>query len=84
MVLRYGCWLRGRTADCTSRPASRTNVVTGPARTIEELWYVLEGGGEIWRQRAGEPALSTQCVPVIPFAFPWIPDFSFEPRRIAT
>jgi len=23
-------------------------------RTVEELWYVLEGQGEIWRERAGE------------------------------
>jgi mannose-6-phosphate isomerase-like protein (cupin superfamily) len=22
---------------------------------VEELWYVLEGSGEIWRGRAGEP-----------------------------
>lgn len=35
-------------------PAGRTS---SPVRhrTVEELWYVLEGGGEVWRERAGEP-----------------------------
>lgn len=24
-------------------------------RTVEELWYVLDGSGEVWRERSGEP-----------------------------
>jgi mannose-6-phosphate isomerase-like protein (cupin superfamily) len=45
--------MHGGLAHCVL-PAGRTS---SPVRhrTVEELWYVLEGGGEVWRQRAGEP-----------------------------
>ncbi len=44
---------RGGFAHCVL-PAGRTS---SPVRhrTVEELWYVLEGAGEVWRGREGEP-----------------------------
>ena len=36
-------------------PAGCTSVAVRH-RTVEELWYVLEGAGDIWRERDGEPA----------------------------
>jgi mannose-6-phosphate isomerase-like protein (cupin superfamily) len=43
---------RGSLAHCVL-PAGR---VSAPVqhRTVEELWYVLEGAGEVWRGRDGE------------------------------
>ena len=36
-------------------PAGKTSSAVRH-RTVEELWYVLEGTGQIWRAREGEPS----------------------------
>jgi mannose-6-phosphate isomerase-like protein (cupin superfamily) len=36
-------------------PAGKTSSPVAH-RTVEELWYVLEGAGQIWRRREPEPA----------------------------
>lgn len=43
----------GGLAHCVL-PAGKTSTAV-QHRTVEELWYVLEGAGEVWRGREGEP-----------------------------
>lgn len=43
----------GGLAHCTLPAGATSSPVRH--RTVEELWYVLEGSGEIWRGREGEP-----------------------------
>ena len=35
-------------------------------RTVEEVWYVLEGAGEVWRCPPDTPVSSVAAVPVAP------------------
>lgn len=35
-------------------------------RTVEEIWYVMEGRGQVWRCPPGAPAESVPPVPVTP------------------
>ena len=35
-------------------------------RTVEEVWYVVEGSGAVWRCPPGVPALSVAPTPVAP------------------
>ncbi len=44
----------GGLAHCVLPAGATTKAVRH--RTVEELWYVLDGEGEVWRQRDGEPA----------------------------
>jgi mannose-6-phosphate isomerase-like protein (cupin superfamily) len=43
---------RGGFAHCVLSAGRTSSPVRH--RTVEELWYVLEGSGEVWRQRTGE------------------------------
>lgn len=49
---------RGSFVHCTLPPGGVSKAVRH--RTIEEIWYVLSGEGEVWRALNGEEA----CVPV--------------------
>lgn len=42
---------RGSMAHCTLPPGQVSLAVRH--RTVEELWYCLEGRGEVWRSRDG-------------------------------
>lgn len=42
----------GGLAHCTLPPGNTTAAVRH--RTVEEVWYVLSGEGELWRMRSGE------------------------------
>jgi mannose-6-phosphate isomerase-like protein (cupin superfamily) len=42
----------GGLAHCVLAPGKSSEAVTH--RSVEELWYVLEGAGEIWRGAPGE------------------------------
>ena len=46
-------------------------------RTVTELWYVLEGEGEIWRSRDAEAAV-TQLVPGVALTIPVGTSFQFR------
>ena len=43
---------RGSMVHCTLNPGQVSRPVAH--RTVEELWYVLEGRGQVWRRLGGE------------------------------
>ena len=43
---------RGSMVHCTLNPGQVSRAVAH--RTVEELWYVLEGRGQVWRRLGGE------------------------------
>ena len=43
---------RGSMVHCTLQPGGVSKAVTH--RTVEEVWYFLEGAGQVWRKSAGE------------------------------
>lgn len=46
----------GSLAHCTLGPGIVSQAVTH--RTVEEIWYFLEGEGEVWREQHGVQAVS--------------------------
>lgn len=47
---------RGSMVHCTLPPGAVSLAVTH--RTVEELWYVLGGSGELWRRQDGSEAVT--------------------------
>lgn len=46
---------RGSMVHCTLPPGGVSQAVRH--RTVEEVWYVLGGAGEVWRRHEGEEAV---------------------------
>jgi len=47
-------------------------------RTVEELWYVTEGSGHMWRQRAGDPGETVEMKPGVSLLIPVGTTFQFR------
>ena len=58
---------RGSMVHCTLNPGEVSVAVAH--RTVEEVWYVLEGTGQVWRRQGGEE----RVVEVSPGGSPSIP-----------
>jgi mannose-6-phosphate isomerase-like protein (cupin superfamily) len=65
----------GSMVHCRLPPGACSLAVTH--RTVEELWYVLAGAGEIWR-RQGERAEVAALAPGISVSIPLGTDFQFR------
>jgi mannose-6-phosphate isomerase-like protein (cupin superfamily) len=48
-------------------------------RTVEEIWYVLSGRGEMWRREAGEEA-TAELTPGVCLTIPPNTEFQFRSR----
>jgi mannose-6-phosphate isomerase-like protein (cupin superfamily) len=70
---------RGDLAHCLL-PAGKVSMPVKP-RTVEELWYVLEGEGTVWRGREGEPDREDSIKPGDSLRIPV--DVSFQFRASA-
>jgi mannose-6-phosphate isomerase-like protein (cupin superfamily) len=47
-------------------------------RTVEEIWYVIEGSGQIWRQMPGYPDETVHMEPGLSFTLPVGTTFQFR------
>jgi mannose-6-phosphate isomerase-like protein (cupin superfamily) len=65
----------GSMVHCTLPPGACSLAVTH--RTVEELWYVLSGAGELWR-RQGEREEVTALLPGTAHAIPLGTHFQFR------
>jgi mannose-6-phosphate isomerase-like protein (cupin superfamily) len=65
----------GSTAEFSLEPGLTSRAVVH--RTIEEVWYVLEGSGEMWRSR-GDQAETTTLTPGTSLTVPVGTAFQFR------
>lgn len=66
---------RGSMAHCTLPPGQVSRAVRH--RTVEELWYCLEGRGEVWRSRDGREEI-VDFVPGVSLDIPLGAHFQFR------
>lgn len=65
----------GSMVHCRLQPGGCSLAVTH--RTVEELWYVLAGSGEIWRRQGGDEAV-TVLAPGTAISIPLGTHFQFR------
>jgi len=66
---------RGSMVHCRLLPGAVTRAVRH--RTVDELWYVLRGRGELWRSRNGEESV-VELLPDTAHAIPVGTAFQFR------
>lgn len=62
-------------ADCTLPPGQTTKAVRH--RTVDEIWYVLQGAGQVWRKLGDEESV-VDVAPGICLTIPVTTHFQFR------
>src|SRR5258708_2667764 len=66
---------RGGTCHCTLLPQAIS--LAGVHKTVEEIWYCIEGKGEVWRKQ-GETVSVVEITPGVALTIPTHTHFQFR------
>ncbi len=80
-LVRLLCALKGGSLAHFELPAGAVSKAVAH-RSVEEIWFFLEGEGEMWRRLGGEVALS-DIRPGLSLTLPLGAHFQFRPAQAA-